>query len=43
MFVVRWFVVVVCMVVGFEAVGDDVGVVVVVIGKWQCARDIIWR
>lgn len=43
MFVVRWFVVVVCVVVGFEAAGDGVGVVVVAIGKCQCASDIVWR
>lgn len=39
MFVVGWFVVLVVVSV-VEAVGDG-EVVVVVIAKWQCARDII--
>lgn len=41
MLVVKWFVVVMCVVVGFEAVGDGVGVVVIAIGKCQCAKDIV--
>lgn len=38
MFVVGYFVVVFVV----EAVGDG-GVVVIVIGKWQCARDMVWH